>query len=166
MTPTDLTDAPTRLPDGPGDAGCPDGAACPDGLDVIDGPANDSADNSADTACAADTQPERAGAAAPQNVREDARAAAGSASGRAPTAGGRLSGAGPQRRVQAHAIQDEALARATWSRLAEPADPAHGPRRGASHEQLHWAGLGEVDALPWLGADLPILASIRAATRL
>lgn len=50
--------------------------------------------------------------------------------------------------------------------LAEPADPAHGPRRGASHEQLHWAGLGEVDALPWLGADLPILASIRAATRL
>ena len=50
--------------------------------------------------------------------------------------------------------------------LAEPADPAHGPRRGASHEQLRWAGLGEVDALPWLGADLPILASIRAATRL
>ena len=124
MTPTDLTDAPTRLPDGPGDAGCPDGAACPDGLDVIDGPANDSADNSADTACAADTQPERAGAAAPQNVREDARAAAGSASGRAPTAGGRLSGAGPQRRLQARAIQDEALARATWSRLAEPADHA------------------------------------------
>ena len=141
MTPTDLTDAPARLPDGPGDAGCPDGAACPDGLDVIDGPANDSADNSADTACAADTQPERAGAAAPQNVREDARAAAGSASGRAPTAGGRLSGAGPQRRVQAHAIQDEALARATWSRLAEPADHAACALVG---------NLGAGPALAWL----------------
>ena len=50
--------------------------------------------------------------------------------------------------------------------LAEPADRAHGPRRGASHEQLRWVGLGEADALPWLGADLPVLASIRAATRL
>ena len=49
--------------------------------------------------------------------------------------------------------------------LAEPADPAHGPRRGTSHEQLRWAGLGEVGALPWLDADLPVLASILAATR-
>ena len=49
--------------------------------------------------------------------------------------------------------------------LAEPADRAHGPRRGASHEQLRWVGLGEADALPWLGADLPVLASILAATR-
>jgi len=48
---------------------------------------------------------------------------------------------------------------------AEPADPAHGPRRGTSHEQLRWAGLGEVGALPWLDADLPVLASILAATR-
>ena len=48
--------------------------------------------------------------------------------------------------------------------LAEPADPAHGPRRGTSHEQLRWAGLGEVGALPWLDADLPVLASILAAT--
>ena len=141
MTPTDLTDAPTRLPDGPGDAGCPDGAACPDGPDVIGGPADSSAENSADTACAVVALPERAGAAAPQNVREDARAGAGSASGRAPTAGGRLSGAGPQRRVQAHAIQDEALARATWSRLAEPADRAACALVGA---------LGAVPALAWL----------------
>ena len=141
MTPTDLTDAPARLPDGPGDAGCPDDAACPDGPDAIDGPANNSADNSADTACAADTPPERAGAAAPQNVREDARAAAGSTSGRAPTAGGRLSGAGPQRRLQARAIQDEALARATWSRLAEPADHAACALVG---------NLGAGPALAWL----------------
>ena len=79
------------------------------------------------------------------------------------------SGCAPPHRRRAllpYDIDDEALARATWSRLAEPADPAHGPRRGTSHEQLRWAGLGEVDALPWLGADLPILASIRAATRL
>ncbi len=46
--------------------------------------------------------------------------------------------------------------------LAEPADPAHGPQRGASHEQLRWVGLAETDALPWLSADLPVLASIRA----
>ena len=46
--------------------------------------------------------------------------------------------------------------------LAEPADPAHGPQRGASHEQLRWVGLAEAEALPWLSADLPILASIRA----
>ena len=50
--------------------------------------------------------------------------------------------------------------------LAEPADPAHGPQRGASHERLRWVGLAEAEALPWLSADLPILASIRAATRL
>ena len=46
--------------------------------------------------------------------------------------------------------------------LAEPADPAHGPQRGASHERLRWVGLAETDALPWLSADLPVLASIRA----
>jgi len=46
--------------------------------------------------------------------------------------------------------------------LAEPADPAHGPQRGASHEQLRWVGLAETEALPWLSADLPVLASIRA----
>lgn len=126
MTPTDLTDAPTRLLDGP---------------DVIGGPADSSAENSADTACAVVALPERAGAAAPQNVREDARAGAGSASGRAPTAGGRLSGAGPQRRLQARAIQDEALARATWSRLAEPADHAACALVG---------NLGAGPALAWL----------------
>ena len=141
MTPTDLTNAPTRLPDGPGDAGCPDGAACPDGPDVLGGPADSPAENSADTACAVVAPPERAGAAAPQNVREDARAAAGSASGRAPTAGGRLSGTGPQCRLQAHAIQDEALARATWSRLAEPADHAACALVG---------NLGAGPALAWL----------------
>ena len=143
MTPTDLTDAPTNLTDGPGGAdgaGRPDGAACPDGPDVIGGPADD-ADNPADTVCAVAAPPERAGAAAPQNVREDARAAAVSTLDRVPTAGGRLSGTGPQCRLQAHAIQDEALARATWSRLAEPADHAACALVG---------NLGAGPALAWL----------------
>ena len=74
------------------------------------------------------------------------------------------SGCAPPHRRRAllpYDIDDEALARATWSRLAEPADPAHGPRRGASHEQLHWAGLGEVVKCGFI-ADPVILVRLRA----
>lgn len=45
--------------------------------------------------------------------------------------------------------------------LAEPADPARGPRRGAAHERVHWVALEEVEDLPWLAADLPVLAQLR-----
>lgn len=45
--------------------------------------------------------------------------------------------------------------------LAEPHDPARGPRRGASHESVHWTSLDDVEALPWLPADLPILRAVR-----
>ena len=47
--------------------------------------------------------------------------------------------------------------------LAEPADPEHGPRRGTAHESMSWVPLDDVAELPWLPADLPILAAIREA---
>lgn len=46
--------------------------------------------------------------------------------------------------------------------LAEPHDPAHGPELGAAHETMHWVPLHEVEALPWLSADLPILRAVGA----
>lgn len=45
--------------------------------------------------------------------------------------------------------------------LAEPADPAHGPTRGTAHESMRWVPLEELEALPWLPADLPILEAVR-----
>lgn len=47
--------------------------------------------------------------------------------------------------------------------LAEPADPDHGPRCGRAHTSVRWVAWDDLEALPWLPADLPILAAIRAA---
>ena len=47
--------------------------------------------------------------------------------------------------------------------LAEPADASHGPRRSGAHESLRWTPWDDLEALPWLPADLPILAAVRAA---
>lgn len=47
--------------------------------------------------------------------------------------------------------------------LAEPADPDHGPQRGGAHESVQWVTWDDLGALPWLEADLPILAAIRTA---
>lgn len=46
--------------------------------------------------------------------------------------------------------------------LAEPADPARGPRQGAAHACVRWVPLTQVEDLPWLPADLPVLARLRA----
>ena len=46
--------------------------------------------------------------------------------------------------------------------LAEPRDPARGPELGTAHETMHWVPLHEVEALPWLSADLPILRAVGA----
>ena len=46
--------------------------------------------------------------------------------------------------------------------LAEPADPDRGPQRGGAHETVRWVTWDGLGALPWLEADLPILAAIRA----
>ena len=46
--------------------------------------------------------------------------------------------------------------------LAEPADPDRGPQRGGAHEAVRWVTWDGLGALPWLEADLPILAAIRA----
>ena len=47
--------------------------------------------------------------------------------------------------------------------LAEPAVPDSRPQAGAAHESVRWVAWEELDSLPWLPADLPILAAIRAA---
>lgn len=45
--------------------------------------------------------------------------------------------------------------------LAEPHDPSHGPSRGFAHVSVRWVSLDDVEELPWLPADLPILRAIR-----
>ncbi|SHI90790.1 8-oxo-dGTP diphosphatase [Actinomyces denticolens] len=45
--------------------------------------------------------------------------------------------------------------------LAEP-DGDRPPRCGKAHQSLDWVRLGELDALPWLPADAPILRAIRS----
>ncbi len=47
--------------------------------------------------------------------------------------------------------------------LAELAGPDHGPQRGGAHESVQWVTWDDLGALPWLEADLPILAAIRTA---
>lgn len=48
--------------------------------------------------------------------------------------------------------------------LAEPADPTHSPRRTRVHSALRWYRLEDVEALPWLSADAPILSALLALT--
>ena len=45
--------------------------------------------------------------------------------------------------------------------LAEPAVPGSRPQAGSAHESVRWVAWAELDSLPWLPADLPILAAIR-----
>lgn len=45
--------------------------------------------------------------------------------------------------------------------LAEPALPDSRPQAGGAHESVRWVAWEELDSLPWLPADLPILAAIR-----
>lgn len=47
--------------------------------------------------------------------------------------------------------------------LAEPSDPARGPRLTTAHRSLGWEPWDDLETLPWLPADLPILTAIRAA---
>ena len=49
--------------------------------------------------------------------------------------------------------------------LAEPADPARGPRLGPAHASVRWVPLAQVEDLPWLPADLPVLAGLRSLIR-
>lgn len=45
--------------------------------------------------------------------------------------------------------------------LAEP-DGGRPPRCGQSHQSLDWVALEDLNTLPWLPADLPILREVRA----
>lgn len=44
--------------------------------------------------------------------------------------------------------------------LAEPADLSRPARCGQSHESLDWVALEQIGSLPWLEADLPIVAAL------
>ena len=46
--------------------------------------------------------------------------------------------------------------------LAEVAPNSQEPRAGASHLEARWVPLANLGALPWIGADLPIVEAVVA----
>ena len=46
--------------------------------------------------------------------------------------------------------------------LAEVAPNSQEPRAGASHLEVRWVPLANLGALPWIGADLPIVEAVVA----